>query len=176
MSLRQLAPEAEPSHRAELRDVVEDAATDPGDLVQPVAGTCAVGNDRTPNVVEVRRVVEPVSLPLRRSRSHLFRTNLVVRPKLDPLLDRSNITEVRRTDERRADEPGPGPADGAEEPLEKVVLEEHIVVEEQRVGRASPLEQRIPVLSHAPARQVPSKLDPSSRRFERPDDRSHLAC
>src|SRR4051794_2579779 len=165
MPWRQASPEPEAAGRTQLRDVVEDTAPDPGDLVEPVLGH----GEAVLKVPQVRRVVEPVARPRRAAGRDELRPD-AGGPELDRLLVRADGPAGAEPDERRADEAAPRAADRTDEPLDEVVLEEDVVVEEQGVRRPGAVEQRLAVLRHAAGWDVTVTLDCDADAVEHADD------
>ncbi len=86
-------------------------------------------------------------------------------PGSSSLLVRPDVVEMAQPDQRHADEPAVLAEHHVEETLEHVGLAEHVVVEEQRVGRRGLVEQELALLGEAAPGQVPVRLDLTPARL-----------
>jgi hypothetical protein len=149
---RQVAPEVEPADRVELRPVVQHAPGDPRDLVghPPLPRPHVVLRQ----VDRVGGVVQHPAVPGRGVRADA----LGHRPPLPPLKRRelrgAPVVQVRHPLHRRPDQPAPELDDRLVQAPDGAGLEPDVVVEEQRVPRRRPREQRGPVLRDAVPRGV----------------------
>ena len=85
------------------------------------------------DVVQIRCVVQHLTLSLRASRMHALRRDDIV-PELDRFLMGAYVTDVAGADNGAADEAAPGRAQRTREAFEQRGLEDHFVVDEQRAG------------------------------------------
>src|SRR4051794_37841838 len=171
MALRQVLPEAEATHGAQLGRVVQHAPADPRDLVN---GRILSWDREAPlHVPQIGRAVQRRALPGFSARAHDLRLDMTV-PELDVLLVRPDIVDERQPDEGTAYEPASLAAHRVDQALEQIRLADDVVVEEERIRRLRVVEQELTLLGYATARQVASDLDLVAARFEITDRCPHF--
>src|SRR4051794_7047806 len=153
----QLRPERETASLTEPRGVEQDAPADPCHAVQPVLSSAQAATE----VEQVRSVVQTVALPRWCPRPDDLRLDRAV-PELDRLLIGTAVALEAEADEGRSDEPAIRCLDRTDEALDEVGLEDHVVVEEQRIRGGRSVEQRLAVLGHAASGQGTDRPDPAA--------------
>lgn len=153
---RQVVPEAEAADRLQRRSVVQHAAADPRDSIE----TLLVGGRRIPlrQVIEIGGVVRLRPCPCLGARPDCLRRDLTV-PELDRLLVWPDVVHVAQADHGAADEADGVTAQGVDESLHQVRLDDHVVIEIEDGRRPRLLEQELALLGHAAARHVAHHRD-----------------
>jgi hypothetical protein len=149
-----VAPEPKAADCAQLGGVVQDAAADPGDLVEPLLVLRAV----VAKVVEVGGVVESVADPCPGARGDDLREHGPV-PELDRSLVRPVVADEAQPHDRGTHEAATGVADRADEAADQRRLEIDVVVQEQHVRRTGTVQERLAMLREAAARDVADQGD-----------------
>ena len=141
-----VGPEIEAADCAELGRVVEDAAADPGDLVEPVF----VRRTLVPQSLEVRAVMESVTDPCPGARGDDLREHGPV-PELDRPLVWLVVAQIAQPDDGGTDEAAAGATKRSDEAPDERRFEVDVVVQEQDIRGNRQREERLTMFSEATA-------------------------
>ena len=124
------------SSGAERRRVVEHAAADVGDPVQPVARS---GQPFT-EVLQVRAPVDAAARPCLGPDPDILGSDGTI-PEFDRLLVDAVLASIAKVDDRGPNEPTARAPDSGHQPADQVGLEEEAVVDDEQIGSGHRLEQ-----------------------------------
>jgi len=157
-----IAGGSEASHGPEPGRVVEDAASDVGDVVEAIPGP----RQSLAEVLEIRPAMDFATGPGTALDPDLLGPDRAV-PELDRLLLGPVLVTEPEIDDARAEEGSPGRSKATDQPAQEIGLEEEPVVDDEDVRGRSAIEERL--RSPAVARRRP-RLDEPDGVTPRPHD------